>query len=444
MPTAGKSFDVQERNSRTLQYAGWTLDPKRPIALIGDATFLETLSGQHAAATAANLLARMTPALRIQIPPVPNRISHMVPGDNLRDALISLAFAVAPGGEYDCRSTGGAFRLGMGRPPADMCVTGNEWSGAFGIAPREFNAASGVVGLGASAAVCGAVAHLFRSQIGPCTVNRYLNLAARSVTVELLAVGAIELPATLGRIWVVGCGSIGSSALFFLGLNPAAADLTLIDGDNVKTHNLDRGACFLADKVGDKKTEACAEMLANCKHLRVTTDPHYLHESALWRARQLGEPDAIISAANEYDVRNMIENSLPPLQIYATTGGSWQLSVWAHVPLKTPCSCCTFPPASVQAQTACARAGILVSDAMGVGNDASLPFLSFLGGVLTVAELYRAATRDLVGRCDVWTRRDLDFLPLTTSVRGDCTCRNRNAQTYRRVLADSRYAALSL
>lgn len=443
MPTAGRPFDLKARDSRTLQYAGWTLDPTRPIALVGDARFLETLPGQHAAATAANLLGRMTPALRIQIPRVPNRISHVAAGADLRDALVSLASAVAPGGQYDWAPAGGAFRLGLGSVPCEMSVTGNDWSGAFGRAPCGFDQTGSTAGFGACAAVCGAVAHLFRSQIGHCPVDRYISLATRSVAAEPIVTNAIELPETLGRIWVVGCGSIGSSALFFLALNPAKADLSLIDGDKVKTHNLDRGACFLADQVGDNKTEACAKTLANCEHLRLVTDRHYLHESALWRARKVGEPDAIISAANEYDVRSMIESSLPPLQIYATTGRSWQISVWAHIPLMTPCSCCAFPSGPVKAKTACAKGSAAGTAFHSTANDASLPFLSFLGGLLTVVELYRATIGGLVSRYDVWTRNDLEMVALRAPIRSDCPCQERNPKTYQKVLADSRYASLS-
>ena len=49
-----------------------------------------------------------------------------------------------------------------------------------------------------------------------------------------------------------------------------------------------------------------------------------------------------VSAANERNVRAVIESGFPPLQIYGTTGRNWQAAVIRHMPLEDPCSCCLF------------------------------------------------------------------------------------------------------
>src|SRR3546814_16895822 len=94
---------------------------------------------------------------------------------------------------------------------------------------------------------------------------------------------------------------------------------------------------------------------------------------------------------------------MPPIQIYGTTGKSWQASVIRHVPLQGPCSLCLFPDSGPVALTACAT-GKVVSPVNGKRIDAALPFLSFAAGLMPAAEILRTEERR-VGKEGVSTCR---------------------------------------
>lgn len=448
MQIADHGFSKTERDSRTIEYAGRVLDPATLVVITGSTDFLNSVQGQQALLTATNLFARMTYSLKFELPSVTNLFPEIAPGETLDAAVSDFAMSINPQLSSEGRAYNKIYNFHLGRGSVDMNVSGSGWIGVFGKDYPELPNSTGTVGFGACAAVCGAVAHVFRTNFGPATPATYIDLFARSISDNRPNIsGPDGCPDHLGNIWVIGCGSIGSSALFFLAMNPSPLSLNLIDGDIVKNHNLDRAGSFLARHLGDAKVDACEDFLGRCPQLDIRTDRNYLHQSSLWSNRTPSDVDVIVAAANEYSVRSRIENSFPPIQIYATTGSYWQTSVWCHVPLQTGCSCCVFESKSTTPQMACAvgNKSILSKDSdQPDSNDASLSFLSFFGGLLTACELYRVAAGGLPPpRYDVWTADSLQLHILDVTRRDDCVCQSRSPTTHRSIIGCSRYGYLS-
>src|SRR5206468_6987475 len=84
------------RDSRSMRYAGRVLDPERPVLLRTDAPYAARYDGQVAVLTAANLLARMTPAVALDIPAVPLAASLPWAGRDLKDYVLQTMFEADP------------------------------------------------------------------------------------------------------------------------------------------------------------------------------------------------------------------------------------------------------------------------------------------------------------------------------------------------------------
>ena len=131
----------------------------------------------------------------------------------------------------------------------------------------------------------------------------------------------------LGDVWSIGVGSVGSCALFFLGLITRNFRAVLVDRDNVEIENVTRSALFSwRDALREaSKVDVAACWLREARVEQIEPLVAWLHEIPdHWTRRPTGTPDLLISAANERNVRSVIEGSHPPLQMYATTGQNWQ------------------------------------------------------------------------------------------------------------------------
>ena len=184
--------------------------------------------------------------------------------------------------------------------------------------------------------------------------------------------------------------------------------------------------------------------LRACGIADVLAEPKALHESRRWHGREAGTPDLVIAAANEHNVRHLIESLYPPIQIYGTTGKNWQASVIRHAPLIDPCSCCVFPEA-IFATTACATDPEAVAD-KDEQIDASLPFLSFAAGLMAAAEILKLYVPGYVmrpNRVFLITRPEVRLVRAGTSFSESCNCRTRSRAVYAEMLKGSRFEGLS-
>jgi len=439
------------RNDRTLRYAERILPTDRHILLRIGKEYASRFDGQVATIVAANLLARMTPAVAFDVPEI-----EVVPplpwaGVKLPDLLATTAFAADPAGRFEFRGHGERdYVLSLGRGSSTATIHGSGWNSFVGPAASRVPDSDQANPVGPALAAIMAVARLFALQMepidGPYLFNAF-NWQNRIIAEN--EIPTLDPANDLGSIWSVGLGSVGTAVLYFLSLVTRRFSTILFDMDFVKVENLDRSPIFTAAnaEAGLSKVEATERYLRLVGLENVLQEQKPLDESTIWSEREAGTPDLLISAANERDVRYIIEQSAPPLQIYSTTGANWEASVIRHTPFVDPCSCCLFPPKAPSPQTACATESLVRPDT-GEIVDASLPFLSFAAGLMAAAEVLKAGLPGYPfspNRTTLYTHPDgpLRFVSPPLPLRSGCLCATRSSSVHRRMIDGTRYADLS-
>ena len=247
----------------------------------------------------------------------------------------------------------------------------------------------------------------------------------------------------------IGIGSVGSCALFFLGLITGAFHAVLVDRDFVEVENVRRSALFTSQDGLDKepKVKVAGRWLSEAGVQRI--EPHFAWLDEIqerWLGRRPGTPDILISAANERSVRPHIENGFPPLQVYGTTGMNWQSTLFRHIPLKDTCSLCVPGAETVQMPALCATVPPASPDDADE-DDVALPFLSYAAGLMTAAEIAKMAlTGKAVGRNRVFFEPQTPNLvrAVTLNRKAGCVCGIRDASVHQAAIQGSRFASLSL
>lgn len=443
------------RNSRTSLYGRGArpLDPERWISLEIDPEYAETYAGQVALVTAANLIGRMTPSIAIAVPEG-TTVREPLPwaGRILSDVLFEQLFAATPaedGGRFVARAPEAgdvALAFGPNAKSGAMLVHGFGWDSYFGAnaSPVVASEVANPFGPAFAAILCGA--HLLAQGLDALGPDYLCNALDWSASAAPPGAPQPDPASELGELCSVGTGSVGTAALYFLTLFTRRFEAGLIDKDDVEIENLDRSPIFVAADDGRPKVDATADYLRKVGVVSVKPERAALAGSNLWRNRQEGTPDLLIAAANEDRVRFQIEAAMPPLQIYGTTGKIWQASVIRHIPLREPCSLCLFPDSGPAAPTTCAT-GKAISQANGKKIDAALPFLSFAAGLMTAAEIVKLALPGYPFSKAITqysARAEDRFLSVQLAPRQGCLCQSgRDSSLHRRMIAGTRYAALS-
>jgi hypothetical protein len=293
-----------------------------------------------------------------------------------------------------------------------------------------------------------AIARLFALQMKPIDRPHLLN--AFNWRSDVLQESIRYEPTyDLGAIWTIGTGSVGTAVLYFLTLAMQQFSSVLFDMDDVKIHNLDRSPIFTARDADlrIRKVHATAAYLRSVGVRDVTPEPEPLDKSDFWLSRQAGTPDLVIAAANERDVRSLIERSAPPLQIYGTTGANWEASVVRHVPLVDACSCCLFPPDAQELPTVCATGGVTLPTGEET-VDAALPFLSFAAGLMAAAEILKTTIPGYPfspNRTTLYTHPEVlpRFVSSSVARRTSCLCASRRSSLHRAMIQGTKYERLS-
>ena len=439
----------RKRNDRSLRYAGRVFDPDHWITLSADRRYAERYDGQVAILTAVNLLGRMSPSVALDVPAVPIVGPLSWVGGTLTETALDLLRRVDPFGAFHLRSPRKSdYVIHLGKTsPTDFVVHGSGWNLYCGPSPSPIMESQLANPIGPAMAAIVAVSQAFRTNLTAPPEKTLLN--ALDWTPFALAPDISPLPltpCTLGKLWTVGTGSVGTAILYFLSLATRSFTTALFDMKKVQVHNLDRSPLFMADDVGSKKVAVTARYLGHAGIKTVQSEPCVLHESELWDSRAPGTPDVLISAANEYNVREVIEAGFPPVQIYGTTGQNWQATVIRHVPLYDPCSVCLFPTAKHES-TVCARGSVTVEQKNGKKQvDAALPFLSFAAGAMAAAELLKLGLHGYPftpNRVILNTRPAPHLVSVPISSRESCLCRRRHAAVHRRMIEGTRFSGLT-
>ena len=433
------------RDDRLFRYPGARrLDQTRWIAIRAAPDYLRSYAGQVALLTAANLLGRMARRIALDIP----RTAIVPPlpwaGEDIAGFARAQMLAADPRGEYMIRPAHGTDHIVfLGASGAPVVAHGAGWLAYNGPAPSPLPADDSANPIGAALAVIAAAARLAAHGFGAPPASTLLN--SYDWTQEI-AEHLPVLPArpNLGALWAVGAGSVGTAILYFLTLATRNFSALLFDRDKVKRENITRSPIFADGDIGSAKAEVTQTYLRRCGVTDMAHEPVMLHESRRWTHRASGAPDLIIAAANEHNVRHLIESMFPPVQIYGTTGRNWQASVIRHVPMVDPCSCCLFPEATFT-PTGCATD----PEAAAGGEkevDASLPHLSFAAGLMAAAEIVKLSVPGYamtLNRSVLYTKPELRLTGAGVPLRDGCLCGARSRAVHEKMIAGSRYAALS-
>ncbi|HEY7229837.1 MAG TPA: hypothetical protein VH558_05640 [Pseudolabrys sp.] len=441
---------LDERDSRTLRYSDRRLDPDRWIAIAADAEYAGTYEGQVAIIVAANLLGRMTPSVAIAVPNILLQTPLPWAGRWLHEFVLAQMKDADRDGQFTARaSVTTDVVLHLGPRDHETLAHGVGWDTYLGPAPSPLKVANTAPNpFGAALAAILSVGRLFVHELSPPP----LQFVCNTLNWKAQPAPADALPPTrddLGCLWFIGLGSVGTAAAYFLTLINREFSAALFDMDDVKVHNLDRSPIFSAADAERKvrKVLSAKAYLRSVGVDDVIGEPKALDESVLWRNRQDGTPDVLISAANERNARPIIEGGFPPPQLYATTGKNFQTALFRHVPLKDPCSVCMFPSQSAQPQARCATGE--VTDRVGdreMKVDAALPFLSFAAGLMTAAELTKLQHPNYPyssNRVFLQTRPEPTLIAVPMSRRHGCACAARNMRIHRKMLKGSRYERFS-
>lgn len=435
--------------NRATRYAGsaWTSEDL-PIHILVDPGYAATYAGQVAAITAASLFGRMSKCVAVDVPSLP--IVGPLPwaGTTLEEQVMRTLHASHMFGRYEQRQArSDDLRLVIGPYGDGLVIHGSGWGAFRGMARSPLVPSNDPNPYGAAFAVIDAAAqiqqHPSNAYVEPMTLDTY----RWRVGDPLPEAPQMESPFDLGEMWSIGVGSVGSCALYFLGLITRSFSAVLVDADNVEIENITRSPLFSwpAALGEEPKVEVVSRWL---REIGVNAiDPHtaWLDEIPdVWARRGQGTPDIVISAANERGVRSVIEGSCPPVQVYATTGRNWQATMFRHIPLRDACSRCVPGARVPQVSMLCATGSSVPESSSDAEDDIALPFLSYAAGLMTAAEITKLA---LFGRSDAPNRafyepRGRTLFGLSLSQNPNCPYHGQDA-AHQAAIRGSRFASLS-
>ncbi len=431
------------------------------VRVVSDHSTVQSVNGQVQLIMAANLLARWCRQMEFGFPDAPllgevklngvetlhERIQLEVTG---ADPFCQFSFQSAPSTRVQYTLKVGSLAL-----PADeqvnFTIDARGWyacaergEASFDNVAYDNNIAS------AAFAACIGVADAFKVALKLPDHMRIQHIIFSLFDFSMLDEGAkpITLPAPLsvriGYAQIVGAGSVGSAVVYLLRMLPIEGIVGLIDADIVKYENLNRSPLFKVSDVGLKKVDVAASFLN--EYLPTTPHPMLYSEYIAQYGRKKGAVDLLLPLANEFGVRQDIENNCPPLQVYGTTTSDWGVNYHRHIPLLDDCSFCRFPQEVNAAAMVCSEAQ--VENERGEQIDAALPFVSVAAAVLTIAELMKLQLPDYPATPN-FLLIDLkgDFqMPLsyTKAPRSACLCQSRSRRVHASYIESTRFSELSL
>lgn len=248
------------RDDRTLRYGERRLDPSRPILITADPAFAARLDGQVAILALANLLGRMSPCVSLGFEDVPLHSQLPWRGPSLTAFALEALRSADPFGNFSARTACvGDYILHVGPQGHDWVVHGSGWNAYIGPAPSPLPPGPSDNPCGAAFAAVMAAAAIFKPQFPKAVAPKTANTLTWGTTPTDGA--QFSRPDTLGSIWIVGAGSVGSAVAYFLTLIGFKFDPLLIDMDEVKVHNLDRSPTFTYGDLEKPKVDAVRRFL---------------------------------------------------------------------------------------------------------------------------------------------------------------------------------------
>ena len=315
-------------------------------SLVGDtrvgvsigATAAASNEGRALADLVVRLLARLYPQLELRENPGVD--------EALMQELRDLASAINPDIEF-CADASAGVQIGIDGSDFDVSVYAGS-SGWDALVSRAAPQPTGdsVNPLGAGAAACLAVGHLFNRLFLP----DWHDLAwpdTRFSTFEL-AMGTTA-PAVSNEEWtlsdevvLVGAGAIGNGALWALSRAPMRGLLRIVDPQEVELSNLQRYVLSGREDVGKKKTEVPLRFFSQ----GLTVVPHDQAWDVFVSREGHAWPNVLVALDSAAD-RRAVQASLPMSLTNAWTQPG-DLGVSVHGRFGTPAAClwCLYLPES--------------------------------------------------------------------------------------------------
>ena len=190
----------------------------------------------------------------------------------------------------------------------------------------------------------------------------------------------------IGHVLLIGSGSVGSAAAYFMQMASLSAEMTIIERDTVKVENFNRSPIFGRNTFGLNKGRALERFLGGGSLKVVDLFEDWWDEFIRQRGRVPNAYDVWLPLANEFGVRWSIQNNYPPPMVHASTGVNWSVNFGRHIPMRDDCLADRFPENTPDAALGCATGHVPTATKQ---IDAALPFLSFFAGFLIAADLCR-------------------------------------------------------
>lgn len=395
------------RDDRTNRYVADRVYQTTRCVVSIDESFASTFTGQISLIATCNLLSRWCRNVFVVAPSVISHKSLETPTQLLRDIILEQMSDADPFGDFVVAEEVGDFspeaQIHIGsnpRPlaPNQVSVSASGWyaaisrSSAITLNPdRDENC------IGAIAAACFGVAETFKNAIGYSDDLRItdgiFNMFDLKRAEQQDQQGTDDWPTKpldVGRVLMVGAGSVGSAASYVLRHLPVEMDLTIVDHDVVKIENFNRSPIFGKSNFLSNKATATAGFLKG-------SSIHASSYEGTWdtfvreRGSLMNSFDIWLPLANEQNVRWSMQNNVPPLMVHASTTQNWGANYGRHIPTNEDCLADRFPGDSIDDFLDCSTSEVPVEKAV---IDAALPFLSIFAGALIAADLVRIGLKN--------------------------------------------------
>jgi hypothetical protein len=417
---------------------------------------LKTLTGQVLLITSCNLLSRWCRCVELLLPQQEPLAHNRLASTGLYESVLGTMKDSDPFGSFvlvEKPSGSCALQLHLGsRPPRlaqDLvAASAHGWHATLSTnAEPAFEIACDGNVLGAIGSACLAGAQIFKAAIG-CDRSLLLSDGVFDFF-HLRRLGSQEqrdvphFDNDVGRMLVIGAGSVASAAVCFMKLVGLAAELSIVEGDTVKVENFNRSPIFGKSTYGLNKGRALERVLAGTSLRVIDVFESWWEDFIRQRGRAKSAYDVWLPLANEFGVRWSIQNNFPPLMIQASTGTNWNTNFGRHIPKRGDCLVDRFPEKTSEGALACATGTISDAEKQ---IDAALPFLSFFAGFLVTADICRlkmAGYPQTPNYALFDFGASMDFVQLWDRGPGDsCLCRSQSADIYRNWNQNTRYADL--
>ncbi len=366
-------------------------------AITVDRGILTTAAAQVLLHASCNLLARWCRRVEITLD-APYPTAHgPLRSAILQDALLGTMYDADPFGNFEVVSapTGKCrIHLHIGNnlvchAENSVCTTSSGWLASVATnKPSTLLQVNGNNMIGAIGAACLSGAQLFKLAInvrtGDLLRDGTFDLLSMQRTSSQTSGESPDLTTDLGRLLLIGAGSVGSSAAYWLKQVELRAEMQVLDGDDIKVENFNRSPMFGRRNYGANKAIAVADHLDNSRVRIFAASPVWWDALIAHGGRP--QADAWLPLANDFDVRWSIQNNFPPLAVHASTGSDWLVNFGRHIPLRDDCLADRFPRGAAEPVMNCSQGPIPQE---GKQVDAALPFLSFFAGLLVTADLAR-------------------------------------------------------